>query len=255
MSTFLSSRWGLVVLSVLSFLVAVALTLGGVNLTRAGLVSVLPVTSQQSGISVCGHGKAKAAPDRAQLALGVFARAATAQQVRDKAAQAMTDVLAFLKSSGVADQDLQTGYVAIQPQYSYTGNTPQIVGYAATNTVTATIHDLKAVGAIIDGATARGGNHIVISGITFSAGDPSQAQVEAQKDAVADANRQAEQVAASAGASLGQAISIQVGSCGNTPSPVYYGADKAAPASGVTTPIQPGQLDITVDVAVVYALR
>lgn len=87
-----------------------------------------------------------------------------------------------------------------------------------------------------------------------SSGPPEQASVEAQKNAVADAKRQAEQVATSAGASIGQVISIQVGGCGSQTQPVYYATDKAN-ATGASTPIQPGQVDVTVDVAVVYALR
>jgi uncharacterized protein YggE len=234
----------------------VALTLGALGLTRAGIVSVLPVTSQQSGIAVCGHGKATTAPNQAQITLGVFATAPSAQSARDQAAQVMTAVLAALKGAGVAEQDIQTGYIALQPEYAYDGGTPHITGYSATNTVSATIRAIQNAGKIIDTATTAGGNNIIVSGIEFSNGDPAQARVAAQEDAVADAKRQAEQVAASAGERLGPALSIQVGGCGTTAQPpIYYDAAKGASASGVTTPIQPGQLDITVDVAVVFALR
>jgi hypothetical protein len=39
-------------------LVTVTMTLSILGFTRAGTVSVVPVTSQQTGITVCGHGKA-----------------------------------------------------------------------------------------------------------------------------------------------------------------------------------------------------
>ena len=133
--------------------------------------------------------------------------------------------------------------------------TQRITGYSATNTVSATIHTVENTGKVIDAVTERGGNNILVNGVQFSNGAPEQASVEAQKNAVADAKRQAEQVAASAGASIGQAISIQVGGCGGSQSqPAYYANDKAS-LGGATTPIQPGQVDVTVDVAVVYALR
>ena len=79
MSAFLSSRLAIGLLALFSLLTTVALTIGGISLTRAGIVSVLPVTSQQSGITVCGHGKATAKPDQARLSLGVVANAASAQ--------------------------------------------------------------------------------------------------------------------------------------------------------------------------------
>jgi uncharacterized protein YggE len=255
MSTFLSSRLSIGLLALFSLLTTVALTIGGISLTRAGIVSVLPVTSQQSGIAVCGHGKATAKPDQARLSLGVFANAGSAQDARNQAAQVMTNVLAALKSNGVGDQDIQTEYIAIQPQYTYESGAQRITGYSATNTVSATIHTVENTGKVIDAVTERGGNNILINGVQFSNGAPEQASVEAQKNAVADAKRQAEQVAASAGASIGQAISIQVGGCGGSqPQPVYYATDKAN-ATGASTPVQPGQVDVTVDVAVVYALR
>jgi uncharacterized protein YggE len=254
MSAFLSSRLAIGLLALFSLLTTVALTIGGISLTRAGIVSVLPVTSQQSGIAVCGHGKATATPDQARLSLGVFANASSAQDARSQAAQVMANVLAALKGNGVSDQDIQTEYISIQPQYAYDAGAQRITGYSATNTVSATIHAVENTGKVIDAVTERGGNNILVNGVQFSSGSPEQASVEAQKNAVADAKRQAEQVAASAGASIGQAISIQVGGCGGQTQPAYYANDKAA-AAGVTTPIQPGQVDVTVDVAVVYALR
>ncbi|MGZ3677369.1 MAG: SIMPL domain-containing protein [Ktedonobacterales bacterium] len=255
MTTLFTPRVTLVVFAILLVVSTGALTLGGISLTRAGIVSVLPVTSQQSGIAVCGHGKATAKPDQARISLGVFATAPSAQAARDLAARVMNDVLAALKNGGVADQDIQTGYLSLQPQYNYNGGAPHMIGYGATNTVTATIRAVENAGKVIDAVTDRGGNNILINGIQFSNGDPAQARIAAQKDAVADAKRQAEQVAASAGASLGQAMSIQVGGCGNTTQPPIYYDNKGLAGTSASTPIQSGQLDVTVDVAVVYALR
>ncbi|HEX8034733.1 MAG TPA: SIMPL domain-containing protein [Ktedonobacterales bacterium] len=255
MTTLFTPRVTLVMFAILLVVSTGALTLGGISLTRAGIVSVLPVTSQQSGIAVCGHGKATAKPDQARISLGVFATAPSAQAARDLAARVMNDVLAALKSGGVADQDIQTGYLSLQPQYNYNSGSPHMIGYSATNTVTATIRAVENAGKVIDAVTDRGGNNILINGIQFSNGDPAQARIAAQKDAVADAKRQAEQVAASAGASLGQAMSIQVGGCGNTTQPPIYYDNKGVAGTSISTPIQPGQLDVTVDVAVVYALR
>jgi len=240
-------------LAVVGVVTTIALTLSGVSLTRAGLVSVLPVTSQQTGVTVCGHGKASARPDQAQLQIGVFATAATAENARSQAAQAMNSVLGALKGNGVADADIQTNYFVIQPQYEYSG-TPRQIGYMVSNAVTATVHKVDDVGKIVDAVTTAGGNNVIVSGIQFSNGDPAQALLDAQKNAVADAKRQADQIASSAGASLGAPVAILVGGCGNgSQNPVYSGADKGAP--GATTPIQPGQLQYAVDVEVVYALR
>jgi uncharacterized protein len=230
----------------------IAATLGIFSLTRAGAISVLPVTSQQTGITVCGHGKATARPDQAQIQAGVHASAATAKDALAQAAQAMTAVLAALKNNGVADQDIQTDYFALQPQYSYNGGISQQIGYIATNSVTATIHTVENAGKIVDAVAQAGGNNVVISGIQFSKGDPSQATAEAQQNALADARSQAEQIASGAGVGLGAPISIQVGGCSAPVRGVFNGAGAS---TAPTTPFQPGQQVVTVDVEVVYAIR
>ncbi len=156
-----------------TLVVTVALTLGILGFTRAGTVSVLPVTGQQSGIAVCGHGKATTKPDQARIQAGVHATSASAQDARGQAAAAMMAVIAALKSHGVADADIQTDYFAIQPQYTYDSSGPRQTGYMATNNVTATIRHVDDAGKVVDAVTQAGGNAVVVSGIQFFSGDPA----------------------------------------------------------------------------------
>lgn len=252
-----TSRLMLALIAIFAVLTIIAITLGLANVARAGAVSVLPVTSQQTGISVCGHGTAQVKPDRARISAGVNVQSSTAQDARDRAASAMTAVINALKSNGVANDDIQTGYVSIAPQYDYNSGAPRTTGYMASNSVNVTVRDVSAVSKLIDAATAAGGNSVYVSGVSFSTSDPSAAANQAQQKALADAKNQATHIAQGAGVNLGSPVSIQVGGCGNNSGPIpYYGnqsaaaADKAAPP----TPIQPGQQDVAVDVAVVYAI-
>jgi uncharacterized protein len=256
MSSLPDSRLRVVLFSGIGLLVAVALVVAGMMLAQARNEAVAHPENQQLWIAVCGHGKAKAAPDQAQLNLGVFATATTVHDVRSQTSQTMSSVLAALKGNGVAEQDIQTGYVSLQPEYNYQSSPPRLSGYSATNTITVTIRNLANVGAIMDAAVEQGGSNIFVGGILFSAGDPAQARSDAQRDAVADAKQKAEQAAGSAGAKLGPVLSIQVGGCGNDPQTPTYGAvDRGTQVHKATTPIEPGQNDVSVDVTVVYALR
>jgi uncharacterized protein YggE len=256
MSSSTPSRLTLVLVVSLALVAAVAVALGVVGVARAGSISVLPVpqTAQQVGITVCGEGKATTTPDQAQIDAGVQASAPRAADARTQAAKAMNAVLAALKANGVGDQDIQTTYFSIEPQYSYDNGPPQQTGYSVTNTVTATIRNVSSVGNVVDAVTQAGGDNVQIDNIAFSRGDPSQAQAEAQQNALADAHAQAQRIASAAGASLGAPLSIQVGSCGQQVQP-YNGQYAAASAAGPSTPIQPGQQQVTVNVQVVYALR
>jgi uncharacterized protein YggE len=255
MQTIASSRLTLALVGI-AIVVAVGLTAGVVGLAHASTVSVIANSTQLTGISVCGHGKATTRPDQARIDVGVSASAPTAEAARAQAAQSMSAVLAALKSNGVADQDIQTDYFAIEPEYSYDGGSPHQIGYIATNSVTATIRAVDNVGKVVDAVTQAGGNNVVVSGIQFSAGDPTQAEAQAEQNALADAHRQAEQIAEGAGVGLGAPLSIQVGGCGQTErSPYPVTANGAAAVGTPSTPIQPGQQDVTVDVAVVYAIH
>ncbi len=181
---------------------------------------MLPVTSQQTGISVCGHGTAQIKPDRAQINAGVSVQSSSAQDARDRAASAMTAVINAIKSNGVSADDIQTGYVSISPQYDYSGGTPRTTGYTASNSVNVTVRDVSAVSKLIDAVTAAGGNSVFVSGVSFSSSDPSAAATQAQQKALADAKNQATHIAQGAGVNLGSPVSIQVGGCGNSSGPI-----------------------------------
>ena len=234
--------------------VAIALTLGIVNVVRAQSITVLPGASQTSGISVCGHGTADTHPNQAKIEVGVQASASTAEAARSQAARAMNAVLAALASQGVASADIQTDYFAIQPEYNYGSGSPDLTGYSASNNVTVTVHAVDKTGIIVDAVTQAGGNNVMVSGIQFSTGDPSQTLAQAQQNALANAYQLAEKAASAAGVSLGAPLSIQLDGCGEATSVVRAANASGASSSNPTTPIAPGQIEVTADVQVVYAI-
>jgi uncharacterized protein YggE len=236
----------------------VSLTLGVTSLARASNLAVVPGASQLTGISVCGHGTAHIKPDQAQLQVGVQAFSANAEDARAQSAQTMSAILDALKKQGIADKDIQTGYLSIQPSYDYSNGKQQQTGYVAYNSVSVTIRNVDNVGSVVEAVTQAGGNHVLVNGVQFSASDPSQAQDEATQNALADAKRQAQKVAAASGVSVGAPISIQVGSCGQSSVPPinYTTADKGAAGSGSpTTPVQPGQQQVDAYVGVIFAIK
>jgi uncharacterized protein len=255
MTNQLSGRASLVITLVLAFVVAVALTLGVVSVAHAGSVSVLPVTSQQTGISVCGQGMATSTPDRAQISAGVAVFAGSAQDARNQAATAMTAVLAAVKANGVAASDIQTSYFTISPNYTYDGSGTHTNGYTASNNVAILVRAVDNTGKIVDAVTQAGGNNVVVNGIQFFTGDLTQAQTQAQTSALQDAHRQAQAIADAAGVGLGSAASIQVGGCGTQSTPIYAAAAGTVDKGNVPTPIQPGQQQVQVYVSVVYSIR
>ena len=84
---------------------------------RAAARLGLPIGGGQ-GIMVSGQGEASAAPDLANLSLGVQAFAQTVGEARDDAATAMGRVTEVLKARNIADRDIQTRSFNINPRYT-----------------------------------------------------------------------------------------------------------------------------------------
>lgn len=210
----------------------------------------------QSGITVTGQGKVSGKPDLARVTLGVSTLADTVEAARDEAATSLDAMVGSMRSNGVASGDLQTQQFSISPEYDYSNNRQTLKGFRVTNTVTAKLRDINKTGQIIDAAVAAGGDNTQVQGIVFTIDKPAELQDAARKAAIADARAKAETLAKEAGVGLGGPVVISEG--GGVPPPLLYAGDSAsAPrsAAGANTPIEPGELDVTIDVSVRWAIQ
>ena len=219
----------------------------------SGLALQTVINGQTQGIAVSGQGIITADPDTAFLSLGVSVLADTARGARDQAAEAMSDLLDSVKGNGVDPKDIKTTQFSINPEYDYSqSGEPRLRGYRVTNTVSVKVRDLDRVAEVIDDAVDVVGDPISIGGISFTVDDPTPFLSQARAEAMAEAQAKAQELADLAGVTLGKPISISESSSGGIP-PIFYEA-RALQATGVATPIEPGQLEITVSVQVVYAI-
>ena len=198
-------------------------------------------------VSTSGVAIVRSSPDEALVTLGVRTDAATAQEAMQTNAESMGDVIRALLDAGLDEPDLATASINLYPRWDDTGTA--VVGFTAENQVTATVHDLDRVGAIIDRGVGAGAN--LASGITFRLSNGNEAADRALGEAVADARRKAELLAAAADAELGVVVTITELSSGTQP-PIFY-AD-AAVSAGSVTPVLPPTLESQVSVNVVWSL-
>jgi uncharacterized protein YggE len=216
------------------------------------------LNSQQEGIWVNGEGKVTAVPDVAIISVGIEAQEATVAIAQDKAQAAMDSVMKALKDEGVKDEDIQTQYFNINRVSRWDNDKQQeiVTGYRVTNVVTAKIRKVDDAGAVIDAVTDAGGDLTRINNISFTIDDPTPYQAEARELAVADASARARTLAEVAGVTLGKATYISESSY--TPGPVYrsdmIAMAESAAAPGVETPISPGEIEITTNVQIAYAI-
>ena len=169
----------------------------------------------------------------------------------------VTDALAAackaeLLSLGVAERDIQTAGLNVQPQYSFPQNQPrQLTGYQASHQLTIAVRDLERLGAAIDAAANAGANDI--GGIGFGLKDPGAAEDAARLKAVAALRAKADLYARAAGYSVGRLINLSEGG-GYAPGPVRP-LPMMAMAKVASTPVEAGELDVRVEASAVYELK
>src|SRR6187455_698647 len=176
--------------------------------------SAAPETT--GGITVQGTGTVTSTPDRAQLSFGVESQAETAQAALAADAAQMRKMLSALKNAG--GKDVKTQSVSLSPRY---GDQMSVLGYVATNTVSATVEELAKAGDVIDAAVEAGANQVY--GPSLSIEDQDELYREALANAVDDARKTAEALADAANVSLGRVKTIVEG--GGVSPPMPYAAD------------------------------
>ena len=216
----------------------------------------IDLNNQQEGIWVNGTGKVSAVPDIAILRLGIETQSPKVADAQAQSAEAMDKVMKALTANGVAEKDIQTQSFNISKVTRWDDKNQQevLIGYRVTNIVQAKIRTMSKVGATIDAVATAGGDLTRIDGIGFSVEDPTTYNEVARQKAMADAEAKAKQIAQLSGIKLGKPTYITESSY--IPQPIFRGGfEKMAAAPGmVDTPISAGELDITLNVQVVYSI-
>lgn len=210
-----------------------------------------PVLLDATLLDVVAEGRTTRVPDIATIRAGVVTEAPGAQQALSQNAQRMQRVIAALRAAGVAERDVQTSNISLQPQYKYGDNVPpQITGYQATNTVTVRFRDVAKSGAILDALVREGANQIQGPDLSIDAADA--AMDEARTDAVRRARARAELYARAAGMRVERILVIAEGSTPNIPGPPVA---MRAYADAAETKVLPGEQDVTATITVRFLLR
>jgi uncharacterized protein len=228
--------------------------------------SLAPARAQDNAderyLAITSISEVRAVPDRAVIQLGVETRAETAQAAMARNNEAMSKVVAALKSLAIPDENLQTSYINLSPIYSYPkpadpnqpSPPPVLVGFQATNSVSVELHDLTKVGPAIDAGITAGAN--TINGPSFRLADEQPFKLQALRQAATRARAKGDALAAGLGVTIDrvdsateveyQVIPVDRASPGAAPAPA---------ADGVSTPVLPGELVVRAQVQVRFIFR
>lgn len=217
-----------------------------------------------SVVTTSGTATIKVQPDKVTVIIGVETQGLTAQEAAAKNTELMDKVIAALKELGISDDQISTSWYSVFPVYE--SKSPrcieiypqppecaprsEITGYRASNGLSVTLDASEDVGKVIDAAVAAGANNV--SGAYFFVSDERQQEIRDGliADAIANARSRADKAAGAVNMSITGVKSINLN---DVYFPVFY-KDLAQESTGVSTPILPGQQQVTMNVQVTFLM-
>lgn len=224
----------------------------------AAAQSAQPVIAPASSLlSLNAQGSSTRTPDLAVFSAGVVTQGATASEALAANAAAMNRVMATLRKAGIADRDVQTSQINLNPIYSQpvvssdgmVRQEPRITGYQANNTVTVRSRDIKGFGKVLDALVSSGANQI--NGPAFQIAEPKGAMDEARLEAMKTARARADLYARAAGLRVVRIVSISESGGYAPPQPVYA---RMAKLEADSTPIAAGEVEAEISLSVQFEL-
>ena len=129
-----------------------------------------------SVVVASGEAVVKRAPDRAFVSIAAESRARTSRDAQLLNAEAMTAVLAKLKSTGIPGDGIQTTGYDIQPEFDYANGKQTVRGYVARNSIEVRVDELPKLGDILDIAVGAGATSV--AGVRFDLKDRTGAEAQ-----------------------------------------------------------------------------
>lgn len=221
--------------------------------------------SQVSTIDVSGTGTAFAVPDVASESFTVQQKSATVHDAQTTVTEKVKNAVNFLKTSGIAEKDIQTTNYSAYPEYTYptpcsdkgclsVNTTPRLVGYTVTETITVKIRDTSKTGAVVDGLGALGVTGL--SGPDFAVDNPDAINAQARKLAIENAEQKAKVLAHDLGVSIVRVVRFSENQGGGYPMPMYAKTDMATGSAAPETSVVPaGQSKYVSNVTVTYEIQ
>lgn len=206
----------------------------------------------ETTITLTGKGTVDHAPDIAMISVGVQVEAKTAAEAMQQQAEKMNGVFAAVKAAGIADRDMQTGQLSLNPVYEYPNNArPRLTGYQASNQINIKVRKLDTLGKTLDAVVKGGGN--TINGVSFSIDQPDKFQNDARIEAIRDAAAKAELYAQAVGYKVKRIVTISEQDYYPKPVPMMMQMRQQDMAAA-PTPIAAGEVSLTQTVNVVFEL-
>lgn len=236
-------------------ILAAALLLGAAMLPSPAAAQQATISQTITGtrLDINATGDVTRVPDLATISAGVTSHASTATSAIQQTATRMARVREALRRAGIADRDIQTSNISLNPDYVYAQNQPpKLSGYNASNQLTVRFRDIASTGKILDALVEEGANQI--SGPNLSVEHPEAALDEARAKAIAAGRARADLYARSLGLRVTRIVAVSE-SGGYAPPPPMPPMVMMAKAERDQTVIDPGEQRLQVSVSMTFELQ
>ncbi|MEM6266125.1 MAG: SIMPL domain-containing protein [Pseudomonadota bacterium] len=197
-----------------------------------------------------------AEPDIVTIGAGVTTEAASAVDALRENSEQMQAVIDRIKALGVADEDIQTTGINLNPRYDYDRTSQRQVfrAYQVSNRVSVKLREIEETGAALDALVSAGATDL--TGPVFAIEDDEAAKDQARERALERAREHVEAYAELLGFDEVRILEINEALQGvGVAQPMVMrslAVDEAAPAA---PPVQPGRVSTGVSITLKYELR
>ncbi len=228
---------------------------GGAQGTRQQATAGAQQTRSLTRVVVSGDAVVKAEPDTAVLTLAVVTQNASASEAQGENASKTDAVVRAVRAVAGAGAEVRTSGYSLQPQYAYKeGAPPAITSYIVRNAVNVTMGELTRVGAVIDAGSRAGANSV--DGLSFTLRRDEQAREKALGDATREAQAKARVIAQTLGGRVVRIVEVQeAGTVRPIPFEEREVGNVAMARQQVSTPVEPGSLEIHARVQIVAEIE
>ena len=173
--------------------------------------SVFTVRAQQPQhevpkISVSGEAVVNVVPDKIIITLGIETWDKDIRNAKEKNNDILHDAISAIRRTGVADKDIQTDHLSIEPRYKDSYRKEEFIGYFVRNSLAVTITKPENVEKLVTTVLEAGVNYI--HGIDFQTTEFAKHREQARALALAAAKEKARKMAAVLDMRIGAPLQI-----------------------------------------------
>lgn len=208
------------------------------------------VRKEVNEIQVAGEGRVSTEPNIAHIVIGVLTEGKNLQEAQRKNSQTSNEVIRSLLNAGVQEKNIRTTEYRIDNMYDYKDGQQIWRGYEVRHLLDIKVEDITKIGTTVDAAVEAGAN--IVYNIRFEVDNRSELYQRALTEAIHDAQRKAR--------TIGQTLGIQV-------NPIPFSVVEAETGvqpiprqtfvteqvAGISTPIQPGIMEVEAKIIAKFA--